>query len=76
MIYRRPGFLNLPVCRHLSLLTGEGGGVDGRGAKLYGREKAWSSINNSVLSERESYRPVHGLHLQSHPFYSLILCQN
>jgi hypothetical protein len=42
-------FLSLPVCRRSSLLTREGGG-DGRGAKSYGREKAWSSINHSVLS--------------------------
>ncbi len=32
-----------------SLLTGEGGG-GGRGAKSYDREKAWPSINHSVLS--------------------------
>ncbi len=43
-------FLSLPVCRRLSLLTGEGGrGVCG--AKSYGREKAWSSISHSILSD-------------------------
>ncbi len=42
-------FLSLPVCRRLSLLTGEGG-WGGRGAKSYGDEKAWSAINNSILS--------------------------
>jgi hypothetical protein len=34
------------VCHRLNLLTGEGGG----GAKSYDREKAWFSINHSILS--------------------------
>ncbi len=42
-------FLNLPVCRRSKLLTGGGGG-GGRGAKPYNHEKAWPSINHSVLS--------------------------
>ncbi len=38
-------FLNLPVCRRSSLLTGEGGrGVHCGGAKSKNRDKAWSSI--------------------------------
>jgi len=39
-------FLSLPVFRRSSLLMGEGGG----GAKLYDSEKAWSSVNHSILS--------------------------
>ncbi len=42
-------FLSLPVCRRSSLLTGEGGGGGG-GAKSYDGEKAWLSINHSILS--------------------------
>ncbi len=37
-------FLNLPVCRRSSLLTGGGGTIS------YDGEKAWSSINHSILS--------------------------
>jgi hypothetical protein len=40
-------FLSLPVCRQSRLLTGEGG----RGAQFFDREKAWPSINHSVLSD-------------------------
>jgi hypothetical protein len=36
-------FLNLPVCRRVNL-------TDGGEAKLNDREKAWSSINHSILS--------------------------
>ncbi len=43
-------FLSLPVCRRSSLLTGEGGGGDEGGAKSYDGEKAWSSVNPSILS--------------------------
>jgi hypothetical protein len=39
--------LPLPVCRWSRLLAGEGGG--GRGAKLFDRKKAWSSMNHSIL---------------------------
>jgi hypothetical protein len=42
-------FLSLPVCRRSSLLT-EWGGRGGRGAKSYDLEKAWPSINHSILS--------------------------
>ncbi len=40
-------FLRLPVSHRSSLLTGEGGG-GGWGDK-YDREKAWPSINHSIL---------------------------
>jgi hypothetical protein len=40
---------SLPVCRRSRLLTGEGGGRDGTGAKSYNGEEAWSSINRSIL---------------------------
>ncbi len=43
-------FLSLIVCRRSSLLTGEGG-RGGRGAKSYEHEKAWPSINHSILSD-------------------------
>jgi hypothetical protein len=47
-------FLNLPLCRRLGLLTGEGGGG---GAKSYDGEKVWSSIDKSILSaSRDRYR--------------------
>ncbi len=42
-------FLSLPVCRRSSLLTGEGGGGGG-GAVTHHREKAWPTINHSILS--------------------------
>ncbi len=42
-------FLSHPVCRLSNLLTGEGGG-GGEGARLYVGEKAWSSINHSIIS--------------------------
>jgi hypothetical protein len=42
------------MCRRSSLLTGEGGG-GGRGAASYESEKAWPSINHSILSG-SSYR--------------------
>jgi hypothetical protein len=45
-----PLFLSLPECRRSSLLTGEVGEVVRRGAKSYDREKAWPSINHSILS--------------------------
>ncbi len=36
-------------------MTGEGGGEgSGRGAESYDRQKAWSSINNSMLSAHDS----------------------
>ncbi len=42
-------YLSLPLCRRSSLLTGGGG----RGAKSYDDgEKAWPSINHSILSMR------------------------
>jgi hypothetical protein len=41
-------FLSLPVCSRSSLLTRERG--EGRGTKSCDREKAWSSINHSILS--------------------------
>jgi hypothetical protein len=44
-------FLSLPVCRRVSLVMGEGG----RG------EKAWSSVNNSVLSGSHSTVILHYL---------------
>jgi hypothetical protein len=43
-------FLCFPVCRRSSLLTGGVGGRGGRGAKSYAREKAWPSVNHSILS--------------------------
>jgi hypothetical protein len=45
-------FFSLPICPLSSLLTGEGGlkGVGG-GAISYDGEKAWSSINHSILSD-------------------------
>ncbi len=42
-------FLSLPVCRRWSWLTERGGGRRG-GAKSCDREKAWPSINHSILS--------------------------
>ncbi len=42
-------FRSLLVCRRSSLLTGEGG-RGGRWAKSYHCKKAWSSVNNSILS--------------------------
>jgi len=42
-------FLNLPVCRPSSFLTGEGGGGEA-GDKSYDDEKACSSKNHSILS--------------------------
>ncbi len=45
-------FLTLPVCRWSSLLAEEGGKGGGGGAKTYGGEKAWSSINRSILWSR------------------------
>jgi hypothetical protein len=43
-------FLSLPVCRRSVLYWRGGGGAgDGRGAKSYDREKAWPSINHSIL---------------------------
>jgi hypothetical protein len=42
-------FHNFPVCRRSSLLSGEVGGGGG-GAKSSDREKAWPSINHSMLS--------------------------
>jgi hypothetical protein len=54
-------FLSLPICRRRSsLLTGEGGGGE-RGAKSYDSEhseKAWSSINNSMLSALSSLSDI------------------
>ncbi len=41
-------FHSLPVCSRSSLLTRERG--EGRGTKSCDREKAWSSINRSILS--------------------------
>jgi hypothetical protein len=41
-------FLSLPVSRRSSLLMVEGGGGGG-GAKSYFGEKAWPSINHSIL---------------------------
>jgi hypothetical protein len=38
-----------PMCRRSSLLTGGGGGC-GEGAKSYDGEKAWPSVNLSMLS--------------------------
>ncbi len=43
-------FLSLLVYRRSRFLTGEEEGSGGRGAKSYDREKAWSSINHSLLS--------------------------
>jgi hypothetical protein len=51
-------FLSLPVCRRSSLLTGEGGGSRG-GAKSDDVEKAWSSINHSILSGSIPWRWSH-----------------
>ncbi len=43
-------FLSLPVCRQVEIADwGRGGG--GRGAQFYDREKAWPSINHSMLSD-------------------------
>jgi hypothetical protein len=39
-------FLTIPVCRRSSILTGKVVG----GAESYDREKAWPSINHSILS--------------------------
>jgi hypothetical protein len=41
--------LSQSVCRRSNLLTEEGEG-GGRGAKEYDREKAWSSVNHSILA--------------------------
>ncbi len=46
-------FLSLPARCQSSFLTeevGDWGGGGGRGAKSYDGEKAWSSINHSILS--------------------------
>ncbi len=45
-------FLSLPVCRRSSLYWRERGGLGwgGRGAKSYDGEKAWPSLNHSILS--------------------------
>jgi hypothetical protein len=52
-------FLSLPVSRRSSLLMVEGGGGGG-GAKSYIGEKAWPSINHSILFD--VYRtPIHKL---------------
>ncbi len=48
-------FLSLLVCRQTSLPTGEGGGEWGwrrSHITVYDGEKAWSSINHSILSDR------------------------
>jgi hypothetical protein len=50
-VSKLPLFLSLPVCRRLSLLMGEEGGGDGRGAKSNDRKKAWPSIHCSIHSE-------------------------
>ncbi len=42
-------FLSLPVCRHPAFLTGEGEGMDEEPNYRTG-EKAWPSINHSILS--------------------------
>jgi hypothetical protein len=55
-----PLFLSLPVCRRSILLTGEEGG-GGRGAKSDDREKAWSSINHSILSGEVPVRHAEGV---------------
>ncbi len=55
-------FLGLPMCRRPSLLTEEGGG---RGAKSYDREKAWLTINHSILF-------ASWLHTLLHCFSSLV----
>jgi hypothetical protein len=41
---------SLPMCRRSSLLTGEGGRGWGE-AKSYERDKAWPSIDHSILSD-------------------------
>jgi hypothetical protein len=41
----------------------DGRGV-GRGAKSYDREKAWPSLNHSILSELEHFLP--GIKIQEH----------
>jgi hypothetical protein len=50
-----PPPLSLHVCSRSSLLTGEGGGEGG--AKSYGGEKAWSSMNHLILSSTAQYQP-------------------
>ncbi len=49
-VSKLPLFLSLHVCRYSSLLTGETGGGGGCGADSYDRNKAWPSINRSILS--------------------------
>jgi hypothetical protein len=44
-------FLGLPMCRRSSLLMGEGRG-EVEGAESYDGEKAWYSMNHSILSVR------------------------
>ncbi len=39
-------------------LTEETGGMGGRGAKSFDNEKAWPSINNSILSALELPSPT------------------
>jgi hypothetical protein len=59
MLYRVPGSLSPPppapspvskLSLWSSLLTGEGWRGCGVGAKSYDGEKAWSSVNHSILS--------------------------
>ncbi len=45
-------FLSLPVSRRSSYLTGEGG-RGGGGAKSHDDEKAWSSINHSIFTDKK-----------------------
>jgi hypothetical protein len=45
-------FLSLPVCPQSSLLTAKGGG--GARSQIIQPEKAWSSINHSILSASSS----------------------
>ncbi len=66
-------FLSLPVCCRSSLLTGEGErGGRGTWTKLYDREKAWHSINQSILSGPQSL--VTPLQVTFHQGFSLHPC--
>ncbi len=64
-VSKLPIFLSLPVCRR-SRVGGEGG----LGSNSYDREKAWPSVNHSILSVRGLRR---GLFVQSVRYCSVLL---
>jgi hypothetical protein len=56
-------FFSLSVCRRSSLLKGGvgGGGEGGREVKAYVCEKAWPTINHSILSVTAALPGIHKL---------------